>query len=102
MAKANRDGVNKSAEVRELLAQDRNMPTKEIISTLGQRGIRVQPHLVYLIRSQARARKRRQRREQVKELGIANPVDLILEVRQLSEKAGGLKHLKKLVDVLAE
>jgi hypothetical protein len=35
-------------------------------------------------------------------MGVTNPVDLILEVRRLSEKAGGIRHLKKLVDVLAE
>jgi DNA-binding winged helix-turn-helix (wHTH) protein len=98
--------TNKSAAVREILGKDRNTPTKEIIATLAQRGIKVHPHLVYIIKSKMRAKRGRQKRERAlengRQMGIANPVDLILEVRQLSEKAGGLKHLKKLVDVLAE
>jgi hypothetical protein len=73
---------------------------------LEQRGIRVHPNLVYLIKSKARARRGRQKREKAlensRQLGIANPVELILEVRRLSEKAGGIRHLKELVDVLAE
>jgi hypothetical protein len=40
--------------------------------------------------------------ENGRQLGIANPVDLIMEVRRLSERAGGMRHLKQLVDVLAE
>ena len=105
MAKANQ-GVNKSAAVREILTKDRNTPTKEIIATLRQRGIKVHPNLVYLIKSKMRAKRGRQKRERAlangRQMGIGNPVDLILEVRQLSAKAGGIRHLKKLIDVLAE
>jgi hypothetical protein len=107
MAKASRgEGINKSAAVREILTQNPNTPTKEVLATLQQRGIRVDPNLVYLMKSKMKAKRRKQKRQQVlangKQLGIANPVDLILEVRRLSEKTGGIRHLKKLVDVLAE
>ena len=106
MAKANREGINKSAAVREILGKSMNTPTKEVIATLAERGIKVHPNLVYLMKSQMRARRRKQKRQQViensRELGITNPVDLILEVRRLSEKAGGIRHLKRLLDVLAE
>ena len=37
-----------------------------------------------------------------REAGMANPVELILEVRKLAAKAGGVRSLKKLVDLLAE
>jgi hypothetical protein len=37
--------------------------------------------------------------ENSRERGMAHPVDLILEFRQ-SEKAGGIRQLKKLTDVL--
>jgi hypothetical protein len=71
-----------------------------------QRGIHIHPNLVYLIKSKVKATRRKQKREKVlensKSLGIANPVELILEVRQVAEKAGGMRHLKQLVDVLAE
>jgi hypothetical protein len=104
--KANPDGINKSAAIREILARNPHAPTREVVSMLEQRGIRVHPNLVYLIKSKARARRGRQKREKAlensRQMGIANPVELILEVRRLSEKAGGIRHLKELVDVLAE
>jgi hypothetical protein len=106
MARANREGINKSAAIREILAKGLNTPTKDVMAALEQRGIKVHPNLVYLMKSKMKARRRKQKRQQAvengRELGISNPVDLILEVRRLSEKAGGMRHLKKLVDVLAE
>src|SRR5262249_20057266 len=105
VAKAS-EGVSKSAAIREILAEDMNTPTKEVIATLKQQGIKIHPNLVYLMKSQMKARRRKQNRKKAlangQQLGIANPVDLILEVRRLSDKAGGIRHLKKLVDVLAE
>jgi hypothetical protein len=102
---SSQEGINKSAAIREILAKNPNTPAREIVSTLEQRGIKVHPHLVYLIKSKANAKRRKQKRQRVlensKQLGIANSVDLILAVRQLSEKAGGIRHLKQLVDVLA-
>jgi hypothetical protein len=102
--KGKQEGVNKSAAIREILAKDLKTPTKEIIAILGQQGVKVKPHLVYLMKSQLKAKRRKQKREMAlangRQLGIANPVELIQEVRRLSERAGGIKHLKKLVDVL--
>jgi hypothetical protein len=106
MAKAKGEGVNKSAAIREILGKDLNTPTKEVIATLGQQGVKVHPHLVYLMKSKMRSMRRKQKRQAAldgrQQLGIANPVELILEVRRLSEKAGGIRHLQRLVDVLAE
>ncbi len=104
--RASQNGVNKSAAVREILAANPQTPTREILSTLAGRGIQVSPHLVYLIKSKANASRRKQKRQKAlensKELGLANPVELILEVRKLASRAGGLRRLKQLVDVLAE
>ena len=101
-----KQGVNKSAAVREILAGNPHAPTNEVIATLKQRGIKAHPNLVYLIKSKMRAQRGRQKREKAlengREMGITNPVELILEVRRLSQKAGGMRHLKNLVDVLAE
>ena len=106
MAKAGTNGVNKSEAIREILNGDPKVATKDVITTLASRGIRVKPHLIYLIKSKMRATRSKAKRQQAattgNQLGISNPVQLILEVRQLSAKAGGIKHLKKLVDVLAE
>jgi hypothetical protein len=104
--KTNREGVNKSEAVREILGRNPHIPVREIVSTLEQRGIKIHPNLVYLIKSKMRARRGRQKRQRAlensRQMGVANPVELILEVRRLSEKAGGIRHLKQLVDVLAE
>lgn len=104
--RANQGGPNKSDAVREILAKDPNTPVRQIVSTLDQRGITVHPNLVYLIKSKARARKRKQKRERAlensRQMGVINPVELILEVRRLAEKTGGMRHLKQLVDVMAE
>lgn len=104
--RANQEGINKSAEVRAILARDPRTPVRDIIAELATRGITIHPNLVYLIKSKMRAGRRRQQRQRVlensKHLGIANPVALILETRKLAEKAGGIRHLKQLVDALAE
>jgi hypothetical protein len=96
----------KSAAIREMLAQDPNTPVSEIVSTLAGRGIKVTPNLVYALKTKARARRRRQKRQKAvqagQNAGMVNPVALVLKVRQLAGEAGGLKHLKQLVDVLAE
>ena len=64
------------------------------------------PNLVYALKTKARARHRKQKRQQAvqagRNAGMANPVALVLRVRQLAVEAGGIKHLKQLVDVLAE
>jgi hypothetical protein len=104
--KANQEGINKSAAIREILAKDPHAPVREVVRALDQRGITVHPNLVYFIKSKTKAKRGRQKRaravENGKQLGVANPVELIMEVRRLSEKAGGMRHLKQLVDVLAE
>jgi hypothetical protein len=104
--KANQEGINKSAAIREILEQDPRAPVKQIVSTLDQRGITVHPNLVYLIKSKTKAKRGRQKKERAlqngREMGVANPVELIMAVRRLAEQAGGIRHLKRLVDVLAE
>jgi hypothetical protein len=104
--KGNPGGINKSAAVRDILASNPNTPVRDIVKVLNQRGIQIHPNLVYLIKSKARAMRHKQKRERLvengRQMGIANPVELILATRTLAEKAGGIRHLKQLVDALAE
>jgi hypothetical protein len=104
--RAGHNGINKSDAIRDILSRNPHTPVREIVSTLNQRGITVHPNLVYLIKSKAKARNRKQKREKAlensRQLGIVNPVQLVLEVRRLAEQTGGIRHLKQLVDVLAE
>jgi hypothetical protein len=101
----NDGGVNKSEAIREALAQHPQAQTKEVVALLAEKGIKVQPSLVYLIRSKQRQR-RRQKRERVAQTsaktGSVDPVELVRKVKGLAQDAGGIRNLKKLVDILAE
>ena len=94
--------INKSALVREILAQNPKTPVKQIVATLGDRKIKVQPSLVYFVKSNLRRRKRKEIRKAMAKAGVPNAVDLILKVRTVAGEAGGMSKLKQLVDALAE
>jgi hypothetical protein len=102
----NGEPVNKSAAVREALSQHPEASAKEVIGVLAQRGIRVEPSLVYFIRAKQRHKVRKQKRQRIvedtKKAGIVDPVKLILQVKSLARDAGGIRHLKQLIDALAE
>jgi len=108
MAKSNsgNGSVNKSAAIRQALIQNPKAKSKEIVSYLAGKGIKVAPTLVYYIRNKAKHAQQVQKRERIAEssrsTGTADPVKLIIRVKELSRDAGGIQSLKKLVDVLAE
>ena len=106
MARFKNGGVNKSQAIRDALKENPKAKSSEIIAALEEKGIKVASTLVYMVMNKSKRKQRRQNREEVaitsKALGIANPVDLILKVKSLAGKAGGIKRLKQLVDVLAE
>src|SRR4051812_3272602 len=97
---------NKSEAVREALAQNPQATSKEVVAQLADRGIKVDPTLVYYVRSKQKQAKRRQRRERVAESSrqnaVGNPVELVLRVKDLAREVGGIRNLKQLVDLLAE
>ncbi len=105
MAKKNGE-PNKSAAIREILEQNPKAKSKEVIATLAEKGVKVTPALVYLVKSQGKRKAKRARRERAVEVsraaGNADPVKLIIAVRQLARDAGGIQALKRLVDALAE
>jgi hypothetical protein len=95
--------VNKSAAIRDMITQNPKAKASEIISLLADKGIKVRPHLVYLVKGKMRRIKRRQRRERaMATVGNGNAVELILKVKGLAREAGGIGTLKQLVDALAE
>jgi hypothetical protein len=102
----NKEGINKSASIRELLKENPNAPVKEIVTILGERGIKVSANLVYLLKSKMKQKTRQAKRQRAvvasQKAGLADPVQLIVEVRRLAEKAGGIRRVKELVDLLAE
>src|SRR4051794_4546712 len=105
MAKSNGQ-PSKSDAIREILQQQPKVKSQEVVSILAAKGIKVTPTLVYYIKSQGKRKVKQARRERAAEVsratGSADPVKLIIAVRQLAQQAGGIGALKRLVDVLAE
>jgi hypothetical protein len=107
MAKGENNGkrVNKSAAVREALAKNPTAKSQEIVALLAQQGLKVAPTLVYYIKSKASHAARKEKRLNAAEnpwSGGGDVVKLILKVKELAAEAGGMRNLKRLVDVLAE
>jgi hypothetical protein len=98
--------VNKSQAIREYFSSNPNASTKTVIAALAQKGQKVSPPLVYFIKSKLNRAGRKAKRERVAESsrnsGAANPVEIVLRVKDLAREVGGVKNLKQLVDLLAE
>jgi hypothetical protein len=102
---AQKPGVSKSDAVREILNKDPKTPVKEVVSTLAAQGMKISDNYVYMLKSKLKARKRKEKREKAMAVTArvpVNPVDLVRDVKALALRAGGLRTLKQLVDVLAE
>ena len=98
--------VNKSDAIREELARNPKADSKAVIAALAGRGVKVAPSLVYFVKSKANQKKRKARRALAEETGrksgAANPLELVIRVKDLANEVGGIKNLKQLVDLLAE
>jgi hypothetical protein len=96
----------KSAAVRELLEHTPKMPVRQVVETLASRGITINPNLVYYIKGRLKHRRGQQQGRLAvnagRNAGIANPIELVRNVKQLALQAGGMRRLKELVDILAE
>jgi hypothetical protein len=94
----------KTAAVREMLTQDPEMPTDEVVSTLAARRMKITPHMVHVVRSALKAKKPTTRKGVSSARGgwTADAVELVVKVKALSSEAGGMENLKQLVVVLAD
>jgi hypothetical protein len=65
----------------------------------------VAPTLVYFIKSKQRLAKRRAKRDRAAEssrrTGSKNPVEVVIQIKDLARELGGIKKVKMLVDLLA-
>ena len=99
------NGVNKSAAIREALAAHPAAGPKEIVTLLGEKGLKVSSTLVYYIKSQSKRAKQSEKRQRLAASmngRYGNPVDVVRKVKSLAGEVGGIKNLKSLVDLLAE
>jgi hypothetical protein len=105
MPRRKKNGVNRSEEIRALIEKNPKMKGSEVVQALNERGIKVSGNLVYLVRAKMGHRRRKARRAAAINAGVRNgvpnPVQLILDVRALAERTGGVRQLKQLVDALA-
>jgi hypothetical protein len=96
----------KADAIRELLAANPNTPTKDVVGALANQGMKVSANHVYLIKSNMKQRKRRQKRENAAAVtrmnGMPNAALAVTKVKILADELGGLRNLKQLVDVLSE
>ena len=71
----------------------------------ADKGIKVSATHVYGIKAQGKAKQRKQKREKVmavKRSVNGDPVELLRGIKDLAARSGGIRHLKELVDVLAD
>jgi len=97
--------TNKSQAIRDLLTATPEMTVKEVQAALSTKGLKVTDNLVYFIKGKMKAKtQRRKRVVRAARAASANgdPVALILEVKALADRAGGISKLKELVEALAE
>src|SRR5688572_1166459 len=98
--------VNRSEAVREALAQNPKAGSKEVITQLAAKGLKVSPTLVYYVKSKQNQARRRAKRAaadaESRRTATTDPVELVMRVKQLATEVGGIRNLKMLVDLLAD
>jgi len=98
--------INKSQAIRDMLIENPKLKTREVVSQLGDRNIKVTPTLVYYIKSRMRKAKRKQKRDDIdassKQMLGKDALDIVIRVRGFASEVGGIRKLKQLVDLLAE
>lgn len=100
------DASNKSQAIRDIYTADPKADTKTVKARLEEQGIEASPALIYYIRGKlGKARRRAKRAEATESIHRTtgrDPIDVVLRVKNLANDVGGIRHLKKLVDALAE
>ncbi len=105
--------ANKSQAVRDLLAENPKLKAKEVVEQLAAKGISITASQVYFVKGgmsqkkQTAAKKAKKVAKKEKRVGQASamhadPIAVILEIKALAKKLGGMANLKQLVEVLGE
>jgi hypothetical protein len=94
--------INKSQAIRDFLSQNPQATNKEVMEALSQKGISVNYNQVYFVKMKGKKAKRKAAVKAYRAAGMSNPVEAVLKVRALAVDVGGMKNLKRLVDLLAE
>jgi hypothetical protein len=105
-----KNGVNKSEEIRQLLRANPKISAKEVSAALEAKGIKASEKLYYLVKGKIlgrqahknKARKMVARVAQSTGTGNADALSTILKVKSWANEVGGMKKLRALVEALSE
>lgn len=97
--------TNKSQAIRDYLRTHRRAKAKTVVEALGKDGITVNEGLVYAAKRKVRSKRKRRLAAAAIQArpgmnGTIDAIKLIQEVKTLAEKAGGMKKLKELLELL--
>lgn len=100
--------VSKSQAIRDVFEKNPQATAKEVVDGLAQKQIEVKPGLVYMVKGQLAQMKSHRRKKASRvaragqKTGSADPIALIVKVKELAREAGGMDNLKTLISVLAD
>jgi hypothetical protein len=104
-----KNGVNKSQAIRDLLKATPKVTSKEAIAHLHEKGIEVSDQLFYFVKGKVHGRKQRKRKAGKVVATVASnsgvskndALATILKVKSLADEVGGMKRLKALIEALS-
>lgn len=101
-----RKKTNKSQAIRDMIAANPKAKSSEVVKLLADKGIKVSTTLVYGVKAQGKAKRRKQKREKAvaagRQMVNGDPVEILRGIKDLAARAGGIRHLKEFVDLLAD
>jgi hypothetical protein len=96
--------VNKSEEIRDYIRANPKAKNKMVVDALAEKGVKVTPAFVYIIKSKMNKTAKREKRAanvvKTQQMGIKDPVEMIHQVKELARRLGGMGQLKRLVELL--
>lgn len=106
MAKS-KNGINKSDEIRKLLAENPKMPVKDIVATMEARDLKVTSNLVYYLKGKMKGRKGRKTKvaaspAPARAAANGDALTTIVKVKGWAAEVGGMKKLKALIEALSD
>jgi hypothetical protein len=101
-------GINKSEEIRKVLAANPKISAKETVEAMKSKGIDISENLYYFIKGKMKGRRGRKKKANQMVAAVtsktggsrSDAVTTILKVKALADAVGGLKNLKALVEAL--
>jgi hypothetical protein len=105
-----KNGVNKSEEIRQMLKANPKVGAKEVKEALGAKGIKISGKLYYLVKGKMLGRQahRTKARKMVAKFaastgtGSADALATIVKIKSWANEVGGMKKLRALVEALSE